>query len=178
MWGYIDKTGKLVIKPEFSLAGDFSEGLAAVEVGGKLVNHVYRSGKHGYIDKSGKFVIEAQFASASEFSEGLAKVQVGESSGDGKFGYIDKTGRMVIPPTLEVVSKDEGDCANFSEGLACIVVDGKVGFIDRTGKVVIKPQYEVALPFADGIALVGVGEEPVKWGYIDKNGKYIWQPSR
>lgn len=33
--GFIDKTGKLVIAPQFNYGGDFSEGLAAVQVGKK-----------------------------------------------------------------------------------------------------------------------------------------------
>jgi hypothetical protein len=47
-WGYIDKTGKLVINPQFAGASSFSEGLALVWVGAKA----------GYIDKAGKFVWE------------------------------------------------------------------------------------------------------------------------
>jgi len=30
-WGYIDSTGKIVIKPQFVWAEEFSEGLAAIE---------------------------------------------------------------------------------------------------------------------------------------------------
>ena len=34
-YGYIDKTGKIVIEPRFDNAKDFSEGLAAVNIEGK-----------------------------------------------------------------------------------------------------------------------------------------------
>ncbi|MEO0020341.1 MAG: WG repeat-containing protein [candidate division WOR-3 bacterium] len=44
----MDKTGKPVISPQFAFAWSFSEGLAAVMIGGKC----------GFIDKSGKFVWE------------------------------------------------------------------------------------------------------------------------
>ncbi len=47
-YGYIDKTGKYVINPQFDKAGSFSEELAVVEIGGKWV----------YIDKTGKFIWE------------------------------------------------------------------------------------------------------------------------
>ncbi|GAH30691.1 unnamed protein product, partial [marine sediment metagenome] len=79
-WGYIDKTGKWVITPQFQWAGSFSEGLAAVRIEGKW--------GWGYIDKTGKWVIEPQFNMASRFSEGLAVVK-----SEGKKGYIDKTGK-------------------------------------------------------------------------------------
>jgi len=31
-WGFIDKTGKIVIEPKFDIAWDFSEGLADEEI--------------------------------------------------------------------------------------------------------------------------------------------------
>ena len=50
-WGYIDKTGKIVIQPQFSQAGTFSEGLATVAIeNGTKKNYVM-------IDKTGKIVI-------------------------------------------------------------------------------------------------------------------------
>lgn len=45
-YGFIDKTGKIVIKPEFDYVGPFSEGLAVVWIGNK----------YGYIDKTGKYI--------------------------------------------------------------------------------------------------------------------------
>lgn len=47
-WGYIDKTRKIVIKPQFDDVESFSEGLARVEIGYKK----------GYIDKTRKYVWE------------------------------------------------------------------------------------------------------------------------
>ena len=64
-YGYIDKSGKVVIEPQFDEERAFSEGLAQVE----------KDGKWGFIDKSGKVVIEPQFDWVSDFSEGLAKVR-------------------------------------------------------------------------------------------------------
>uniref|UniRef100_A0A7C4CB44 WG repeat-containing protein n=1 Tax=candidate division WOR-3 bacterium TaxID=2052148 RepID=A0A7C4CB44_UNCW3 len=50
-WGYIDKSGSLVVNPQFDWAADFSEGLARVGIGVWPL-------KYGYIDKNGKFVWE------------------------------------------------------------------------------------------------------------------------
>jgi len=49
--GYIDRTGKIVIPPQFDDAGPFSEGLADVKIGEKW----------GYVDGTGKVVISPQF---------------------------------------------------------------------------------------------------------------------
>ena len=46
-YGFIDKTGKIVIKPQFDKAYPFHDGLALV-----IINN-----KHGFIDKKGKLVI-------------------------------------------------------------------------------------------------------------------------
>jgi hypothetical protein len=56
-WGYIDKTGRLIIPFKFDGAGNFSEGLAAVSI----------KDKTGYIDKTGKFVISPRFISGFSF---------------------------------------------------------------------------------------------------------------
>lgn len=51
LYGYIDKSGKEVIPPQFRDAGNFSEGLAPVFIDGKI----------GFIDKTGKFAIKPKF---------------------------------------------------------------------------------------------------------------------
>ena len=53
-WGYIDKSGKYVIEPQFSNTAGFSEGLAPVQDP--------ESELYGYIDESGSYVIEPQFS--------------------------------------------------------------------------------------------------------------------
>ena len=45
-WGFIDKTGKIVINQKFDKVSGFSEGLCGVKIGNKW----------GYIDKTGKYV--------------------------------------------------------------------------------------------------------------------------
>ena len=97
-YGFIDKTGKIIVEPQFDSVYSFIEGLASVRV----------DGKYGFIDNTGKIIIKPQFDTISYFSEGLASVFV-----DGKYGVIDKTGKIVIESQL-------GPIGRFSEGLASI----------------------------------------------------------
>lgn len=185
-WGYIDKTGKFVIEPNFEsypsgYVGSFSEGLAMVRVGAKT----------GFIGRNGEFVIAPQFAFAADFNEGLAKVAVSGpcrywdpdspcpggdvyGSNDDKtdypacrFAFVDKSGKTLAEQTFE-------DARDFSEGLAAVQKSGKWGFIDKQGKLVIPYQFDRAFSFSDGLARVGKdkdGKWSFVWGYIDKSGR-------
>ncbi len=65
-YGFIDKTGEVVVPLEYDDAQNFSEGLAVVE----------KDGKWGYIDKTGKVVVPlGEYDYAYPFSEGLAEVR-------------------------------------------------------------------------------------------------------
>lgn len=90
-----------MIAPQFDLAVDFSEGLAAVCFKEKKKNGEkikWSRGRWGYIDKTGELVIKPQFISAHDFSEGLARVHVEGYEGD-RLGYINKKGEWVWEPT-------------------------------------------------------------------------------
>jgi hypothetical protein len=167
-WGYIEKTGKFVIQPQFDddqdmlASGNFSEGLAAVPVIHKkaLSDYVVEvSSTWGYINKAGEWVIKPQFERAGSFSEGLAGVEI-----DGKWGYIDKNGNFIIKPQFE-------NAGGFSEGLAKIKVHGDWGYIDRTGKIIIQPQFFHGTDFANGVAYIQTLDFSI--GFIDKSGKML-----
>ena len=169
-WGYLDKTGRVIIPFKFDYAADFSEGLAGVEIAGKF----------GYIDQTGKFVIPPRFHWGRAFSEGLAVAVMRHLDQEGKitfnkFGYIDRSGKMVIQPQGV---ESEKWLSNFSEGLACMMEtdksgDMKFGFIDKAGRQFIPPRYGDAFPFREGLAAVTVAG---KFGYIDRSGKMVIPP--
>jgi len=63
--GYIDHSGKFVIKPRHvENAASFSQGLAAFKAG---TNYSYGKAKWGYLDKEGKWAIKPQFDTAGNF---------------------------------------------------------------------------------------------------------------
>jgi hypothetical protein len=162
--GFIDKLGKMVIKPKWDGARDFSEGRAVVAFDSPQY-------KEGYIDITGKLVIPAIFDKAEDFKNGLALVGVGkfgpDMSGDHKFGFIDLNGKWVIKPTYE-------DLYGFFNGLAAAMNDSeKWGFIDKTEKVVIPFQFEMGSMFSEGLAPM---LSKNKYGYIDKSGKWAIEP--
>ena len=187
LYGYADKTGKVIIPCEWKEAFPFCEGRALVrnskdqfgfiDGNGKLVipctwrwaqsfseglAHVTDDNwRVGFIDKMGKIIIPCQWKQADKFQEGLAWVL----DDNGKKGYIDKTGRVVIPNKWSGVF-------NFHEGLARVVDDnGKMGFIDNTGKVVIPCKWKTVEKFIEGLARVE--NEEGLYGYIDKTGVLV-----
>ena len=98
-WGFMDRTGRVVITPAFADERDFFHGLAAVEL---------PEGKWGFIEESGKLTITARFDDVRDFIDDLAPVRIGR-----KWGYIDTSGRIVIEPIFQ-------SAGEFHEGLARI----------------------------------------------------------
>lgn len=197
--GYMDKTGRVVIKPQFYSAGPFREGLADACVyidrcglidrtGRFVVPPVYkrvrsfseslvlittRGERARFVNKSGEVVIALPPLSrvSTDFSEGLAVVAKGRS---GKYGFIDKTGQFRIQPEFEAAGP-------FSEGLAPAKTNGRWGYIDRAGRFVIAPQFASVEPFSEGLATACTCEPPPRneepngcgYGYIDKTGRFV-----
>ena len=91
----IDKTGRYVVEPRFDYADiTFSEGMAAVNIGGKWSGNTFDSaGKWGYVNTTGELVIKPRFTVAKPFKNELAQIEI-----NGKIGYINKTGKFIWDP--------------------------------------------------------------------------------
>lgn len=136
-WGFMDKTGRLVIPAEFIDVGDFSEGLAAAEVPidqdketpcrfDETSTYTVAK-KFGYIDRTGRMVIPPQWEYAGPFVVGLANV-----AACNRASFIDKTGRIVIKTPFN-------DASPFEGALARVYVGMEIGYIDKTGKTIWQP---------------------------------------
>ena len=167
-WGYIDKTGRIVIPLQFDWAEPFSEGRAAVIL----------DKKYGYVDGTGRLVIPLQF-DASQYREpppfqgGLAAVKRERGADrwalidrDGVEITIDRDGVPVIPPWPPRPP--------FSDERIVIAVKGKEGLkygaADLSGRIAIEPEYERMAPFSEGLAAVKRGD---KHGFVDKTGRLV-----
>ncbi len=165
--GYIDRGGNVVIAPQFSTAGDFSEGLAFVSTRRPWSDAPHRT---GFIDRSGEFVIENNaFQYSTGFSAGRAYVSV--KSGNQRLPQlIDREGNVVIPP-------DRYDSiSNPGNGAFRVTKDGLVGLVDRDGKTLVAlGKYDQILAPEDGNVFVAKRKE--KFHLIHADGKQLGEVS-
>ncbi|HZX66164.1 MAG TPA: WG repeat-containing protein [Myxococcales bacterium] len=193
-WGYIDRTGRIVVEPKFDNAERFSEGFAAVVA----------DGRHGYIDKTGAMALVPREKPAGAvhrpFRDGLAAVHA-----EGGIGFLDRTGKLIIPARFS-------SAEDFSEGLAFACDRVGCGYIDRMGHGALGPGFLGGAPFRGGVAAVWVGKSDMggkryvlydrkrgrltgdwesagtlsdgliavrtqgRWGYVDREGRGVIRP--
>ncbi len=126
-YGFLDKTGKVVIPLQYKQAGysGFIDGLCRVK----------KNGKTGLIDKTGKWVVEPKYSTVTSFSEGLMIVALGKSGGYKDFGYCDFNNEVVIKGPFDSASPFDGGFARVRKG-------DKDGLIDKEGNIVIPFEHE------------------------------------
>lgn len=157
--GYIDKTGKISIYPQFQDCWNFSEGFACVVVNGKT----------GFIDELGNYLIKPQFNSSygcyTEFNEGFASISKGgRGKGKLRYGFVNTKGEVKYFPDVTFLS-------NFREGLAFFKKDGLTGYLDTNLNVAIEPKFKSAGNFHFGRARATDVDGSTY--YIDKTGHKI-----
>jgi hypothetical protein len=163
-YGYLNRRGKIFIRPRFESAHPFQEELAIVT----------EQRKYGAIDGTGAFAIKPSFALLQYCSEDLLGAQDHTSM---RWGFVNKKGLQVIPFIYDKTGL--GEYTNvfgvlpFSEGLAVAYLDGKAGYIDKKGNVIIPHQYEEGRSFENGVAHVRLNGVLIS---IDKAGNTIPSP--
>jgi TonB family protein len=149
-FGFLDQTGKEVIKAEYLSTNEFSENLAAVCFDSKKGTCGFGTGKWGYINKSGQIVIKPEFDVAFNFDDGIATVGFGENWAKMNWGAINLKGQLIVNPIYS-------NPLFFKDGLAAAKKNNsnneKYGFIDTTGKFVVEPQFDWLSNFEDGFAI-------------------------
>lgn len=74
-WGYIDKSGRWIVAPQFKSASSFNDTFAVIQG---------EDGRYGLISFSGDIILEPQFEEIQRFSSGMAAFKLG-----GKWGFFD-----------------------------------------------------------------------------------------
>jgi WG containing repeat len=100
LYGYIDKSGEMVILEQFISASGFcSNGLAVVKVSGE---------KYGLIDKTGKLVLSPKydwlFPMTDYSDDENILYEFCEGEGDDTYGVIDSQGNIIIEPIYRKIS--------------------------------------------------------------------------
>ncbi|EHB62384.1 MULTISPECIES: WG repeat-containing protein [Paenibacillus] len=198
-WGYIDRSGKLIIQPKYEDAQDFQDnGLAIVGM----------HGNYGLIDRSERYVVAPIYQSISPFSEHRAIVidhqgfkmideqgnvltrraypyisvlkegravyyVTDQGSGNGaasRYGYLDAEGREVIPAQFE-------EANDFADGKAVVKIkDNHYALIDPHGRRLADYPFAYVGPLGDG--LLAFQQDPNgKYGYINEQGNIVISPT-
>lgn len=174
-WGYMDKSGRIVIPLMYDEAHEFSEGIAAVKL----------DQKYGGINWWNEVVIPMEYDYMGEFSQGRAMVVRKEvSKGDSgdpfgfshtakqypyptvkeKYGFIDRSGNKVIPIVYDRAGK-------FSYGRVPLRRDGIWSVANLQGEILYSTVFDYIGDFSsEGIAVVS---NEFGQGYIDKDGHLI-----
>lgn len=113
-YGFCDKSGRIIIKPRFDSAEDFSGGLATVSNGGR----------YGYINQTGELVVKPKFEYAHDFSNGIACVQLND-----KWGIIDQHGQWKLKPTFASLMPQQDRIYAYS-------FEKKEGYLDSNFKMI------------------------------------------
>ncbi|MFB6581087.1 MULTISPECIES: WG repeat-containing protein [unclassified Streptomyces] len=156
--GYIDATGRFVIRPQHAGAGPFApNGLAGVRMAD--------GGLCGYIDRTGRTVIEPRFDGARPFGpDGTAPVRVGDL-----WGLIDEKGNWIVEPSFRMFNP-------FAANGLAYVLGGTVGdhfrgFLNARGELVIKAESNrLSEEFRCGLVRFDNG---YAHGYLDAAGEEV-----
>lgn len=167
LYGFKNANDKVIIACKYAFVYPFSEGLAAVNLGGKVGfdaeytnDYFVNGGKWGYINETGKLIIPTKYEAAEFFYDGFAIVEL-----NGKKAFITKSGKQITAFEYDMMNP-------YSEGLAAV---GKgepmfFSYIDTTGTVIITGDYSAAGNFLKGKARV------TRYGalyFINKKGERI-----
>jgi hypothetical protein len=181
LYGFIDKSAKVVIEPTYHSARSFVDGLAMVQIDNSFGfidhdNHTIipiqydkiwypkeemirfkKNGKYGYIDLSSKKEVYSGFASASNYQNDFAVVNDGNN-----YLLINKKGNKKPLPYNYVETGGEGKWIYSA--------DDRFGVLDNNGEVLCLPQYDLLMRYRDGRAGFALDDA---WGYLDETGSII-----
>lgn len=201
LWGYIDKSNKYTVQPEYNYLGDWTEG--NLVVAGKLGTETANNGGtsividgnnhlvattnpgttvtrmyYGHVNVlNGAVVTPLVYHAAHPFSDGLAQVQLWSA-----VSFVNTNGVRVID--LGSYYDFAGD---FSDGMCYVAKNSKYGYINKAGALQIPMIFDVEYDaegtgwyydFEAGYAPCRIASfsQPSRWGIINKNCQWVVNP--
>lgn len=159
-WGYVDKTGKMIIKPSFTHADGFENGYA----------YVWQGNKKGMIDTTGKYIIEAKYDDVIKLKENSKNFAYALVDGK-KLVFLDKDKKKLaqindyLNYSIYEIEK------NIEIGMFTIEKNGKVGVSNFDNKIILAPKYDSVDIYKNTNMRVYLDN---KEQILDKSGKIIW----
>jgi hypothetical protein len=185
LYGFIDSTGKEILKPQYEFIDNFEEGMAVfVENGeagmlsesGTVViparyDEIYRfdqahylfqqNGLQGLVRIDGTQVLPARYSAIGLFHEGLCAVKQ-----NGLWGFANTNGELII--SCQYSEIDE----LFNEGKAVVRSPDKYYLVEGIDTLNL-PKYDEVLPYYGYCAAFRIGN---LWGFLNQNGEEAIEP--
>ena len=174
VYGIIDKTGKVILKPTYSYIGEFNDGVAMF--------YDYDERECGIISKTGEVIFTYKspysnpYSHMSDFNGGVAAFEGKDKNGGSSYGgIVDKTGKVIF-------KSEYGKISDFNDGIAMLTYHPNYVFIDKTGKVILKRKYTEgdsynnATNYGNGVVSVNCeanGRRKKIFRYVDGKMKLI-----
>jgi hypothetical protein len=149
-WGYMDQTGKTVIKPKYDDVRDMKSNITAANL----------KGKWGFIDKNGEKLIDFKYKQVHDFNKSDDRVVVQDFNN--KWVLIDNLG--VIIDSLAY-----NDFKAFAGAYCPVAYNGQWGVMDQSGKEIIAPGYNNLKITEDQLIV----KKDKHYGVIDLDGKEL-----
>ena len=186
LYGFIDSTGKEILKPKFQFIDNFENETAVFlqnnqagmlnSKGEILISPQYdelyrfdqqhylfqKNGLKGLINLNGKIVIPAQYTLIDYFSEGLSPVLKYN-----KWGFVDSEGNTIIPCKYSEV-KD-----GYLNGTIEVRTPDKWYISNLKNDTILLPDYDEVLPFYGKTAAFRIGN---LWGFLNDHGEESIEP--
>lgn len=171
-YGYIDIDGNIRIKPMFTSASEFNDGIAIVSTEPNY------NGPYGVINKKGDYIFSSIFSEIRYLGEGRLALgmAIGKPLGDDKF----------IAPSIFAIGDTNGNVltqfkyyavGNYDKGVAYASNNNSTFFIDKNGKIINslpKVKGSGELKIKDDIIYANIDYSPY---YLTRSGKIIYKPN-
>ena len=160
LWGFLDKNGKIAIKPQFDYVDDFHNGLA------RATMHSDNKDKFVIINKSGEVESEVDKGLIGHLGNGI----VAYSDNKKEFGVL-KIGKVLekkisASSKFEIISVQNDDIFYASEN--------SWGLLNEDGEIVIRAKYEF-LTRLDGETFLGIKKDgkDVEYEILNAKGEVV-----